>query len=263
VTKPTGPASLPRNPGGWPNVVAVLGHSGTTGQNSDLARPNQDAPENSWATGTNPKVNSIFLRVRANNPQARAVALGHDGATVVDFLDQARQAVRLHPVPDLFLVQIMDNDIVCPASAGALAAFRNTLIAGLRILSQNAPHAKTFVLSQFGSPGTQLRTLSHLDRLAAGGTGICDIVDPNGRTVPRKLARLDRTIHRYEAQLKAGCMSVARCVYDGGANGRIVERKGDFSSDNSHLAVQGLAREAAVAWATMRRMRVIGPGSAG
>ncbi len=49
--------------------------------------------------------------------------LAHAGATVDDLIGQARTAVALKPQPQLFLVQIMDNDIVCPANAGDYAGF--------------------------------------------------------------------------------------------------------------------------------------------
>src|SRR5215217_954178 len=40
-----------------PIGIVAIGHSGLTGESSDLDRPGEPAPENSWATGTNPEVN--------------------------------------------------------------------------------------------------------------------------------------------------------------------------------------------------------------
>ena len=42
------------------------------------------APENSWATGTNPAVDSVYLRILARNPKIRGhnVNLAQDSATV-------------------------------------------------------------------------------------------------------------------------------------------------------------------------------------
>ncbi len=51
--------------------VVVIGHSGATGMNSDPAHPGGNAPENSWATGTNPAVNSIYQRLAAQDPSYR------------------------------------------------------------------------------------------------------------------------------------------------------------------------------------------------
>src|SRR3954454_11786639 len=44
---------------GYPNSIAVLGHSGSTGENSDPDQPGVEVRENSWATGSNPEVNSL------------------------------------------------------------------------------------------------------------------------------------------------------------------------------------------------------------
>ena len=80
------------------------------------------------------------------------------------------------------------------------------------------------------------------------------ILDPSGRLVPTKLARLERIIHGYEAQLRAGCPP---CRYDGGAFGRIVDKREYFSSDLNHFSVQGHAKAAAVAWAALKRVGII------
>jgi len=50
--------------GGYPNAIAVLGHSGATGESSDPNKPlHYEARENSWATGTNPAVKSLYRRL--------------------------------------------------------------------------------------------------------------------------------------------------------------------------------------------------------
>ena len=53
---------------GYPSSMAVLGHSNATGEDSDPAQPHAVIRANSWATGTNPAVNSIYLRILAKNP---------------------------------------------------------------------------------------------------------------------------------------------------------------------------------------------------
>src|SRR5215218_6818384 len=56
--------------GGYPNSVAVLGHSGATGESSDPNKPRHyEARENSWASGTNPAVKSLYLRLLSVNPK--------------------------------------------------------------------------------------------------------------------------------------------------------------------------------------------------
>ena len=65
--------------GDGPVGVIAIGHSGLTGENSDPARPGQPALENSWATGTNPEVNSIYLRLIEVHPETE----GHVANTAV------------------------------------------------------------------------------------------------------------------------------------------------------------------------------------
>jgi hypothetical protein len=85
--------------GGYPDAIVVLGHSGSTGESSDPSRPGVEVRENSWATGTNPDVNSLYRRILAVHPQIKdhEVALSKGGATVDDLVDQAQQAVDQQP----------------------------------------------------------------------------------------------------------------------------------------------------------------------
>jgi hypothetical protein len=239
--------------------MAVLGHSGATGYDSDPRRARVDVRANSWATGTNSAVNSVYRRVLARNPRIMGhnVNLAEDGATVRELLEQARQAVALKPRPDLLLVQIMDNDLVCPATTRDLANFRAGLSEALRLLTRRTPRSRIFVVSQFGSPKTFAKALTATERARIGGTGPCDFVDPAGEIVESRLARLEGVIQRYEAQLAASCKVLPNCRYDGGAFGRIVEEPEYLSRDLNHLSIRGHAKAAAVAWSAMRRVGLI------
>jgi hypothetical protein len=48
----------------------------------------------------------------------------------------------LKPKPDLVVVQIMDNDMVCPAAAPDYDAFRSTFASALDVLAKGTPDAK-------------------------------------------------------------------------------------------------------------------------
>jgi hypothetical protein len=61
----------------------------------------------------------------------------------------------------------------------------------------------------------------------------------------------------YEAALKASCGAVRQCTYDGGASGNIIDERSYYSDDVNHLSIKGHAKEAAVAWAAMRRTRIV------
>jgi hypothetical protein len=251
---------------GYPSSMAVLGHSNATGEDSDPAQPHVAIRANSWATGTNPAVNSVYLRLLAKNPAIKGhnYNLAQPSATVDALLTQAQQAVELKPKPGLFLVQIMDADIVCPATHDDYATFRSKLITALSVLAHGAPHSHIFVVSQWGSPVTYWKALSPAQRQqfvagdqGGGGTGPCAFIDPRGRLVPKEAARLDKIIHGYEAQLAAGCQRVPRCTYDRGAFGRQVDKNQYISEDLNHFSIQGAAAAAAVAWAAMKQHGVI------
>jgi hypothetical protein len=255
--KPSRPT--PKSTAGYPSSIAVLGHSGATGEGSDPDRPGEEVRANSWATGTNPEVKSLYLRILAKNPaiKGRNLNLAEAGGTVDMLVLQAEEAVSRKPKPDLFVIQIMDNDIVCPASADDLKAFRSTFVSALETLVKGAPESDIFVVSQFGSPATNAKALPRELREAFGSTGPCDFLDVEGRLVPSKLARAEKAIHGYEAQLDAGCGRFDQCRYDGGAFGRVVDKRRYLSSDGNHFSVQGHARAAAVAWAGLKRAGLV------
>ncbi|MDP9331234.1 MAG: hypothetical protein M3P11_11425 [Actinomycetota bacterium] len=171
---------------------------------------------------------------------------------------QAEQAVDLDPLPDLVVIQIMDNDMVCPAKDSDYAGFRTTFEEALAILTEGAPDADIFVVSQFGSPSNIEKVLpTQTERKQIGGTGPCAFVSPDGEIVPKELKRLEDIIHGYEAQLEAGCDRFERCHYDGGAFGRIVDRRSYVSSDLNHFSIEGHGKAAAVAWAGLRRAGIV------
>ena len=244
---------------GYPNSIAVLGHSGSTGENSDPHRPGVEVRENSWATGTNPAVRSVYMRILERNPAIK----GHDysysegGAAIDRVAAQAERLLATKTRADLILIQVMDNDLTCPLDGAALSDFQSHLTAMLRKLARGAPNSSEFVVSQFGSVPTAVKSLSRDDRIAQGGTGPCDFLTPTGRVVPKKVARLENAIHAYEAALKTACSKVRQCTYDGGAFGRIVDRREYMSSDLNHFSIKGHAKAAAVAWAAMRRAHVL------
>ena len=108
----------------YPSSIVVLGHSGATGFGSDPAHPYGDAPANSWATGSNPAVDSLYSRILAVNPAVRghAVNLAQDGATLTDLAAQIKRAVALKPKPELVVIQIGDNDILCDGNDASRSA---------------------------------------------------------------------------------------------------------------------------------------------
>jgi hypothetical protein len=245
--------------GGYPDSIVVLGHSGSTGESSDPAQPGVAIPANSWATGTNPAVHSLYQRILAVHPQIRGhnLALSRGGATVADLVDQAVAAVARQPRNPLVVVQIMDNDIVCPAAQSDFDTFQATFESALQVVDEGLPTSRLFVVSQYGSPTTGWRMLSRAQRVSFGGTGPCDFLDPRGDLVPPALDRLEDAIHGYEAALKAGCLKLARCRSDQEAFGTAPDRAEFVAPDLNHFSVKGHAQAAAVAWAAMKKAGLV------
>jgi hypothetical protein len=256
-------SSAPLKTTGYPNSIAVLGHSGATGENSDPQQPGVEVRANSWATGTNPKVNSVYRRVLAHNPAIKGhnVNYARAGADVRTLADEASVLLGDDPKPDLILIQIMDNDLTCPVEPAALSDFRTRLTATLKKLGRGAPKSSQFVMSQLGSPLTYARSISRQERASQGGTGPCDFMTPAGKIARKKVVRAEEAIHAYEAALKSACATVRQCTYDGGAFGRVVDRREYVTSDLNHLTIAGHAKAAAVAWAALRRTGVLGSTS--
>jgi hypothetical protein len=242
---------------GYPNSITVLGHSGSTGEDSDPRRPGREVRSNSWVTGTNPAVNSLYRRILKRNPAIK----GHNkpysegGANIDGVALQADRMLASRTKPELIVIQVMDNDLICPLDSVAVSGFQAKLTKMLKKVAAGAPDSRQFVVSQFGSPGTWAKSLTQKQREPMGGTSPCSFIAPGGKIV--KATRLERAIHAYEAALKAACHTVRQCTYDGGAFGSIVDKPQYVGGDLNHLSVKGHAKAAEVAWDGMRRAHVV------
>lgn len=252
------PRPAARATAGWPSSVAILSHSGGTGESSEPAQPGVEVRENVWATGTNPDVRSVYLRILERNPaiEGHSASYAQAGASIDDVAAQADQMLADKPA-DLILIAVMDNDLTCPLDREALREFRAKLTTLLGRLGQKAPTSKQVVFTQVGSVRSYASTLTRAERSAMGGTGPCDFLTPSGRIDPAKVQRLERAIHAYEQALATSCARVRQCTFDGGAFGRIVDRRKYYGSDHNHLSAQGHAKVAEVAWRTIVRKGVL------
>lgn len=248
-----GPSSSPTS-SKFPNAVVVLGHSGTTGAESDPSSPGSDARRNSWATGDNPAVNSIYTRLLALNPAVAGhqTNLGVDG-TNADALDgQVDLALALTPLPDLFMIQEVDNDMKCDGTDRQnYPHFAQSMSAVLARITAKAPKATILLVSS--PPGT----VENYGRIVSGfaigkagntGTGPCDLFSPSGEAVPAHWRYQDQVIRRYQAQLDTVCKRFPTCRYDGGALYRMVIAAEDLAHDGMHLSISGHRKQAALEW---------------
>lgn len=119
-----------------PRVMAALGDSitrayNTTG-NGCPTGPGLDCPKNSWATGTNPTVESFRERLDAFSPQPlTAYNDAVSGARAVNLLAQAEVAASQDP--DLVLIEIGAND-ACASTPTPTATFREQIRSALQVL---------------------------------------------------------------------------------------------------------------------------------
>src|SRR4051812_17085364 len=109
---------------GYPDSMAVLGHSGAMALGSGNPDGNGSL-QNNWATGSNPDVDSVYIRLLSENDaiDGNAHNLATVGADLPQIYEQAKAAVDLEPAPELVLVQAVDNDVRCPADDSDLDAF--------------------------------------------------------------------------------------------------------------------------------------------
>lgn len=119
-----------------PRVMAALGDSITRGYNTSgpgcPTGPALDCPKNSWATGTNPAVDSVRERLDAISPQPiTAYNDAVSGARAVNLLSQARVAASQDP--ELVLIEIGAND-ACASTPTPTATFREQVRSALQVL---------------------------------------------------------------------------------------------------------------------------------
>jgi lysophospholipase L1-like esterase len=236
-----------------PSSIAVLGDSDSTGYNS--ATPARDAKENSWTTGTNPAVQSLYLRLLAVNPKIRNrnANWAKDGAAAADMLIQAQSA--LSTKPDLVVIAVGGNDF-CIDHVTPIATFRAQLARALTVLSHGLPNARLFVASvAFSSQALQAIAAIPEARQANSPGGECDPHwDANGNPDPAQLAAIDQLLTRYDGVLAAVCAQFVHCRYDGGALTKLIADPTDFSSDWGHPSVTGLAKLAETEWTVLEPM---------
>lgn len=238
----------------YPNSVVALGHSGVTGFDSEPESPGTDAPGNSWATGDNPAVDSIYLRLLAANPavEGHATNEAESGSHVTDLSGQIDRALAVTPLPELFLIQSVDNDIRCDGTDETnYATFSEQFGGALERIAQGAPQATILVVS---SPWATAENYADVvGRTAAGlaantGDGPCDLFDSAGKLQPEHVAYFETVAASYFAQMTQSCADLPHCFFDDGALHRMPITAADLTPDLNHLSISGQSKQAAIEW---------------
>jgi lysophospholipase L1-like esterase len=236
----------------YPSSVVVLGHSGTTGAGSDPDNPMADIRENSWATGTNPEVDSVYQRIVAENPATKGhvANFGIDGSDVNSLLDQAALAAEVTPAPELVLIQSIDNDMRCDGTDPQnYAPYRQKLTAVMDQLTSDLPDAEIFFVSQWASVKEYDRVIMKIDEGHIAGTGPCDTYNlETQRLDPKRERYLQRLVDHYWAIVTSVCEQYENCRTDGGIMQTMKLDEDDLVGDLNHLTVSGHHKMAALEW---------------
>jgi len=222
----------------------------------------RDARENSWATGTNPTVNSVYLRVLARNPAVvgHNVNLAKGGSGVDDLLRQAEGAVELDPLPERVLIQTIDNDIRCDGTDPQnYEPFGATLDSALDIIEAGAPDAKIFFVSQWGTVSSYMNTFAGSAAVVSANSGDypCATFDESGAPKPDGIAYLQDVIDQYFAVIVARCEERANCFTDESASRAMAVEPDFLSPDYNHLSIAGHREYAATVWPALTGQGVI------
>lgn len=239
-----------------PNSMAAMGDSLTTAHGSG-SRYLADNSANSWATGANPAVNSLALRLATRNPalSGHVYNLARPGARMGDLPAQAAVVKALGV--EYVTVLMGANDVCAPSEAAMtpVETFRQQFETALSMLAEATPVPRTLVLS-IPDP-TQLVTLYRDNRNAVAIWTLFEfcptaLARPRS-TAPEDVARRERVRQRvaeYNRQLAEVCARYPFCRYDGDAVFNTRLEAADISPiDYFHLSVRGQARLAEIAWA--------------
>jgi lysophospholipase L1-like esterase len=201
-----------------PDSLAALGDSITRG--FDACGLLSDCPKVSWATGTDPKVDSLASRL-LKAPGKRSWNYARTGARVADLPVQTDEAIARKP--ELIAILIGANDACRSTTAGmtAVGTFRTSFAASLQQIRRKLPKTQVYVSSvpdlqrlwQVGKGNPMTKQIWRL--------GICQsmLQSPDATdqaSVDRRSRVRDRVI-AYNGVLREECAKLRLCVYDGGA----------------------------------------------
>lgn len=249
-----------------PRVMAALGDSITRGFNTSgpgcPTGPSLDCPQNSWATGTNPTVDSVRERLDAISPQPlTAYNDAVSGARAVNLLGQAETAAAQDP--DFVLIEIGAND-ACATTPTLTATFREQVRSALQVLVSGN---KQVYIQLMSIPDiNNLRTIftepPDPNALARWSLfNVCQGLLANPlSTEPADEVRREAfraQVIAYNETLEEVCAEFKRCIWDDYAVFNSSFTAADVATvantptaDYFHPSVSGQAKLAEAAWST-------------
>jgi hypothetical protein len=220
------------------------------------------APRNSWATGTNPAVDSIYQRLVAVDPAFRghAVNAAVGGATAATLVGQAAKALRVVPNPRLVIIEIIGTDIRCNGSdTSHYPVVGRQVKAALDLIARRVPHATILLMSMPGRPLQVSKAIVGTAGVPAwSGFDMCSPFDPSLRLDMKHVRTLTGIIEGYESELAKVCATVPECHTDNGRATHFQVRASYYIYSNyffwQHFNVTGLAALARFMWPTVAKI---------
>lgn len=247
-----------------PEGVIAVGHSGMTGFQSDPERPGENVVENSWATGSNPAVNSVYQRLVAVRPktQGRVANVSRNGEKADGLEFQVPAALAIVPTPALALVMIMDNDIRCDGTDPAhLPEFRTQVRTAVQSIVKASPKVTVMLASGPGRPADYAKAIATLPTTPVElvGQDPCAMFSANRKVNTAEVKRLTTILESYEAELGRACEGIPQCHTDGGALARHPgDRLEEYGVDLGHPSVVGHQQWAAAIWPAVAKAMGLG-----
>jgi len=240
---------------GYPSALASTGDSITRAFDT-CSFPYVDCPQNSWSTGTNATVNSVYRRILAASPaiNGRNFNDAKTGGKMVDLNGQVATAASQGV--DMVTILMGAND-VCTSSDTTMtpvATLRAQLTQALATFSAARPDARIAVSS---IPNVyHLWQIFHTNLGAATVWGLAKICqsllkNPNSTAqadVDRRARVAQRTRDDNDA-IRDACAQYVHCHFDGYGFYNVVFTTGDVTTrDYFHPSVPGQAKAAQAAW---------------
>jgi hypothetical protein len=238
------------------DAIAVVGHSGATGTGTDPNNAYADVPANSWATGDNPEVESVYQRLLATHPALE----GHNyngavnGTDVFAHIDQAAAVMERSPLPDVVLVQTIDNDEQCDGTDKEhVTTFAEGLDDVITTVLDASEHSQVFLVSQWATVEEYGDAVERFPNAVAAnsGTGPCAIFDPEGKPDRAGRKSLQAIVDMYWTTVERVCGRHPRCFTDHEVMKGMKVRPEMLNADYNHLSVAGHREYARLAWAAL------------
>jgi lysophospholipase L1-like esterase len=243
----------------FPNSMAATGDSITRAFNT-CSFPFTDCPANSWATGTEPAVNSFYLRILERNPgiRGRNNNDARSGAKMADLAGQVTNVVSQRV--EYVTVEMGAND-VCTSEEGTMtsvASFRTSFEGAMRTLTERLPSTRISVGS---IPNIyQLWSLLHTNRSAVStwnSFSICQSMLRNPTSTTRedeeRRLRVQAREVEFNGVLRSVCATFANCQYDADTGYNYRFEAGEVNTrDYFHPSVRGQATIARIEFPLVR-----------